>query len=402
MKCVRQITDDLYYIGVNDRRITMFENCFPLTDGVAYNSYLLVDEKTIVFDTVDYVVGRQYLDNIKGILGERKLDYLVVNHMEPDHCANITSLVQAYPELQIIGNKKTFDMIKQFYREDMTDRAIIVKEGDKLSTGKHEFTFLFAPMVHWPEVMMTYDLTTKTLFSADAFGSFGALDGRIFSDEIDYKSSAVLDEFRRYYSNIVGKYGLQVQAVFKKAPEEINMVCPLHGPIWREDIPFILERYQAWSTYQPEEKGVFIAFASMYGDTELVAQTLAVKLAEKGVKNMKLMDVSGTHFSHQIGMAFKYSHLVFAAPTYNTAIHPYMMTLFTEMKELTVRNRKYALIENGSWAITAGKCMKAELDAMKNMTQIGDTLTIKSAALCSQEEELEKLAALIAEDLKEA
>lgn len=400
MKCVRQMTEDLYYIGVSDRRITMFENCFPLTDGVAYNSYLLVDEKTIVFDTVDYVVGRQYLDNIKGVLGDRKLDYLVVNHMEPDHCANITSLVQAYPELQIVGNKKTFDMIKQFYKEDMTDRAIIVKEGDKLSTGKHEFTFLFAPMVHWPEVMMTFDLTTKTLFSADAFGSFGALDGRIFNDELEYKSSAVMDEFRRYYSNIVGKYGLQVQAVFKKAPAEISMVCPLHGPIWRTDLPFILEKYQAWSTYQPEEKGVFIAFASMYGDTELAAQTLATKLAEKGVKNLKLVDVSGTHFSHQISMIFKYSHLVFATPTYNTAYHPYMMTLFNEMRELTVRNRSYALIENGSWAITAGKCMKAELDAMKNMTQIGETLTIKSAAEWSQEEEIAKLADLIKEDLE--
>lgn len=400
MKCVRQMTEDLYYIGVSDRRITMFENCFPLTDGVAYNSYLLVDEKTIVFDTVDYVVGRQYLDNIRGVLGDRKLDYLVVNHMEPDHCANITTLVQTYPELQIVGNKKTFDMIKQFYKEDMTDRAIIVKEGDKLSTGKHEFTFLFAPMVHWPEVMMTYDLTTKTLFSADAFGSFGALDGRIFNDELDYKGNYVLDEFRRYYSNIVGKYGLQVQAVFKKAPAEIEMVCPLHGPVWRSDISFILEKYQAWSTYTPEEKGVFIAFASMYGDTELVAQTLSTKLAEKGIRNIRLMDVSGSHFSEQIGMIFKYSHLVFATPTYNTAFHPYMMTLFNEMKELTVRNRSYVLIENGSWAITAAKCMKAELDAMKNMTQIGETLTIKSAAEWNQEEEIEKLADLIMEDMK--
>lgn len=399
MKCVRKITEDLYYIGGADRRLALFENCFPLPDGVSYNSYLLLDEKTVLFDTVDYSIGRQFIENIKEVLGGRSLDYMVINHMEPDHCSLIVDIARIYPDMKLLVNSKTLTFISQFYHTDMSDRSILVKEGFSLSTGKHEISFLMAPMVHWPEVMMAYDSTDKILFSADAFGAFGALDGRVFNDEYGCIHGRI-DEFRRYYSNIVGKYGAQVQQVFKKAPKEISMVCPLHGPVWRKDLDYLLEKYQAWSTYEPEEKGVLIAYATMYGDTELAAQTLSVKLAEQGVTNMKVVDVSTKHFSYLISDMFKYSTIVFASPTYNNAYHPYMMSLFNDMRELTVRNRDYAIIENGSWGPMAGKCMKAELDKMKDMRQIGETLTIKSSATKEQEADLEALAKQIKEALE--
>ena len=400
MKCTRQITDDLYYVGGSDRRIALFENCFPVQDGVSYNSYLLIDEKTVLFDTVDYAIGRQFIDNITSILDNRKLDYLVINHMEPDHCSLITQIISLYPELKIIGNKKTIGLISQFYHVDMTEHAILVNEGDTISTGKHNLKFFMAPMVHWPEVMFTYDETDKILFSADAFGTFGALDGRIFNDELDYRNSFI-DEARRYYSNIVGKYGAQVQAVFKKLPAEIAYICPLHGPIWRKDIPFFMEKYQAWSNYTPEENGVFIAYSSMYGDTELVANVLATKLAERGMVNMKVVDVSAYHYSYHISDIFKYSVVVLAAPSYNMSVHPKMNELLTEMKEITVRNRAYAVIENGSWAPSAGKTIKAALDSLKDMRQIGETLTIKSAIMEEQEDKLDELAKLIVEEVED-
>ncbi len=399
MKCVRKITEDLYYIGGSDRRMALFENCYPIPNGMTYNSYLLLDEKTVLFDTVDYAVGRGFMENLTSVLGGRKLDYLIINHMEPDHCALIPEIISRYPDMKLVLNKKTLSLISQFYNEDRTEHSVIVGEGDTFSTGKHEFKFIMAPMVHWPEVMMTYDMTDKILFSADAFGTFGALDGRIFNDEMDCKHEFV-DEMRRYYSNIVGKYGAQVQAVFKKAPEDIKTVCPLHGPIWRTDIEFLFEKYKAWSSYMPEEKGVLIAYASMYGDTELACQVLSMKLADRGIKNMMVADVSNVHFSYLISGMFKYSTAVFACPTYNASIHPNMATFFHEMKELTVRNRAYVLIENGSWASMAGKCMKAELDSMKNMTQIGETVVIKSALLDEQEAMLDELADKLAEEIK--
>lgn len=400
MKCTRQITDDLYYVGSSDRRITLFENCFPLSDGMAYNSYLLIDEKTVLFDTVDYAIGRQFIDNVTSLLDNRKLDYLVVHHMEPDHCSLITQLISLYPELKIVGNKKTEGLISQFYHVDMSGHFIFVNEGDTISTGKHNLKFIMAPMVHWPEVMFTYDETDKILFSADAFGSFGALDGRIFNDELDYRNS-FMDEARRYYANIVGKYGAQVQAVFKKLPAEIAYICSLHGPVWRKDIPFFLEKYQAWSTYTPEENGVFIAYASMYGNTELAAHLLSTKLAERGITNMKVVDVSAHHYSAHISDIFKYSVVVFASASYNMSVHPKMNELLTEMRELTVRNRAYAVIENGSWAPSAGKTIKATVDGLKDMRQIGETLTIKSAIMEEQEEKLDELARLIAEEVED-
>ncbi|MGP1612521.1 MAG: FprA family A-type flavoprotein [Catonella sp.] len=400
MKCTRRITDDLYYVGGNDRRLSLFENCFPIPDGIAYNSYLLLDEKTVLFDTVDYAIGRQFVDNITSLLDDRKLDYLVVNHMEPDHCSLITQIISMYPEVQLIANKKTLGLIEQFYNIDMTERTIFVGDGDSFSTGAHSLKFFTAPMVHWPEVMFTYDETDKVLFSADAFGTFGALDGRIFNDEFDYRHEFV-NEARRYYANIVGKYGAQVQAVFKKLPSEIAYVCPLHGPVWRRDIPFILEKYQAWSTYTPEENGVFIAYASMYGDTELVASVLAAKLAERGMVNMKMVDVSNNHYSYHISDIFKYSTIVFAAPSYNMSVHPKMNELIQEMKEITIRNRAYAVIENGSWAPSAAKTIKGVVDGLKDMRQIGDTITIKSAISEDQEESLSKLADIIVDEVRE-
>lgn len=400
MKCTRQITDDLYYVGGSDRRLALFENCFPIPDGIAYNSYLLMDEKTVLFDTVDYSIGRQFIDNITSLLDNRKLDYLVVNHMEPDHCALITQIISFYPDLKLVANKKTLGLISQFYNVDMTERTVCVGDGDSLSTGKHNLKFYTAPMVHWPEVMFTYDETDKILFSADAFGTFGALDGRIFNDELDYRHG-FMDEARRYYANIVGKYGAQVQAVFKKLPSEIAYICPLHGPIWRRDIPFILEKYQAWSTYTPEENGVFIAYASMYGDTELAASVLASKLAERGMVNMKMVDVSSHHYSYHISDIFKYGTIVFAAPSYNMSVHPKMNELIHEMKEITVRNRAYAVIENGSWAPSAAKTIKKIVDELKDMRQIGETFTIKSAILEEQEVKLDELAELIVDEISE-
>lgn len=305
MKNVRKIAEDLYWVGASDRRLALFENVYPLSDGVSYNSYLYVDEKTVLLDTVDHSVSRQFLENVKGVLGERTLDYVIVNHMEPDHCAVIEELMIRYPNLHVIGNAKTIGMIKQFYDFDVDSRAEIVKEGDTFSTGKHELKFVMAPMVHWPEVMVTYDMTDNILFSADAFGSFGALSGNLFTDETEF-GCAELDEARRYYTNIVGKYGMQVQALLKKVSAlEIKMICPLHGLIWRENLGTFIEKYQTWSTYMPEEKSVLIVYGSVYGNTENAAEILAGKLADKGIKNIKVRDISKTDISYVLADAFK-------------------------------------------------------------------------------------------------
>ena len=299
MHCFRKVTEDLYWVGGSDRRIELFENIFPLKDGVSYNSYLLMDEKTVLFDAADYAIGRQFLENVQAVLDGRSLDYLVVNHMEPDHCAMIEELVLRYPDVQIIGNAKTFPMIDQFFGFDLEGKKIVVKEGDTFSSGKHTLHFVMAPMVHWPEAMMTYDETDKVLFSADAFGTFKALNGNIFNDEVDFDRDW-LDEARRYYTNIVGKYGMQVQNVLKKAAGlDISIICPLHGPIWRTDLDYIIGKYDTWSKYEPETKGVMIAYASMYGNTENMAEYLASVLAEAGVKDIRMHNISKTHVQQQ-------------------------------------------------------------------------------------------------------
>ena len=399
MHCFRKVTEDLYWVGASDRRLELFENIFPLSDGVSYNSYLLMDEKTVLFDSADYAVGRQFIENIQAVLNGRPLDYLVVNHMEPDHCAMIEELVLRYPQMQLIGNAKTFPMIDQFFNFDLDGKKIIVKEGDTFSSGKHTLHFVMAPMVHWPEVMMTYDETDKILFSADGFGTFKALNGNIFNDEVNFDKDW-LDEARRYYTNIVGKYGMQVQNVLKKAASlDIAVICPLHGPIWRTDLDYIIGKYDTWSRYEPEEKGVMIAYASMYGNTENMADTFAAMLAEEGVKDIRIHNISKTHVSELISDSFKYSHIVLAAPTYNNGIYPLMDNYLEDMKALALQNRTIALLGNGSWAPQSTKLMTSKIGEMKNMTLLEGSVTIKSSLKEAQMEELKSLSRQIAAEV---
>ena len=389
---VRKVTEDIVWVGASDRRLALFENIFPIPRGVSYNSYVLLDEKTVLLDTVDASVAGQFFENREHVLDGRKLDYLIVNHMEPDHCAMIGDLVRRYPEVQVVGNTKTFGMIKQFFGTDFAERAVTVKEGDTLATGAHTLHFVMAPMVHWPEVMVTYDEKDKVLFAADGFGTFGALNGNIFADEVDFDRDW-LDDARRYYTNIVGKYGASVQALLKKASGlEIAVICPLHGPIWRENLGYILEKYQKWSTYEAEDQAVVILYATMYGNTASAADALAGRLAAKGVKKIAVYDVSNTHVSELISEIFSASHVVFAAPTYNGGIYPVMENLLADMKALAVQNKTVALMENGTWAPTTAKQMREKLAELKNVTILDTQITIKSAMAPEQEGQLEALA----------
>lgn len=393
---VREISPNIYWVGGNDRRLEQFENLFPLTNGVSYNSYLILDEKTALIDTVDDAITDQYLENITHLMNGRELDYLIINHMEPDHCGNIENIVKMYPNVKVVGNTKSFTLFHQFYNMDITANQMIVKEGDELSLGSHNLKFVFAPMVHWPEVMMNLETTKGILFAADAFGTFGALAGNLFDDEIDY-ANLYIDEARRYYANIVGKFGAQVQSVFKKiAGQEINMICSLHGPIFRTDISLILDLYDKWSKYEAEKDGVVIFYGSMYGNTANTADALANKLAQRGVTDIRVYDVSKTHPSYIISDIFKYSHLVAAAPTYNMGLYYPMDNLLHEMAALGVKNRKVALIGNHSWASAALKIMTERFGSMKNMEIIGDSLDIKSRLKDGEEQKLDVLADAIA------
>lgn len=399
MQCFRKVTEDLYWVGGNDRQIELFENIFPLAKGVSYNSYLLLDEQTVLFDTADYAIGKQFIENVMSVLNGRNLDYIVVNHMEPDHCSLIGELLLHYPDVKIIGNAKTFPMIEQFFSFDLTGKTLTVKEEDTFCSGKHTFRFIMSPMVHWPEAMMTYDEKDKVLFSADAFGTFNALNGNLFNDELDFNREW-LDEARRYYTNIVGKYGPQVQNVLKKASSlDIQMICPLHGPVWRSNLNFIIEKYNLWSRYEPEEKGVMIAYASMYGNTENMAEILAVMLAEAGVKNIHMHNISKTHVSELISDSFKYSHIVLASPTYNNGIYPLMDNYLEDMKALSLQNRTIAVLGNGSWAPQATKLISAKIKEMKNMRLLEASVTIKSSLKEAQLEELNSLSRQIAEEV---
>ena len=398
MHCTKKITSDLVWVGADDRRLAFFEGVYGVPEGVSYNSYLLLDEKTVLFDTVDKAVAHNFFENVAYALDGRKLDYLVVHHMEPDHAATIEDIALRYPEATIVCNAKIKDMLSRFFPTDLSGRVKLVKEGDTLSTGRHNLTFVMAPMVHWPEVMMSYDSTDGILFSADAFGSFGALNGRIFADEVDFMHDCI-DEARRYYTNIVGKYGMQVQAVLKKAAGlDIKLVCPLHSFVWRQGFGDFLEKYVKWATYEPEEKGVLIAYASVYGHTENAANILAAKLCDRGVK-VKMYDTSVTAPSFILSDAFKYSHLVFAATTYNAGIFSTMSQLLHEIAEHNLQNRKIALIENGSWAPTSGGLMRKLLEGLKGTEFIGDTLTLKSALTEGQLADLDVLADAIAESV---
>jgi flavorubredoxin len=398
MYCTRKVADDLIWVGADDRRLAMFEGVYSVPRGVSYNSYLLLDEKTVVFDTVDHAVEKTFLENVEHGLNGRTLDYLVVQHMEPDHSATIRTLLMLYPEAEVVCSKKTEGMLRQFFGDAVKMNIKVVGEGDTLKTGKHEFTFLAAPMVHWPEVIVTYDLTTKTLFSADAFGTFGALNGALFADEVDFFRD-YLDEARRYYTNIVGKYGVQVQALLKKAATvEIKTICPLHGFVWRENIGAYLEKYQKWSLYEPEVSGVMIAYASVYGNTENAANILACKLRDKGIKTT-MFDVSVAETSEVVAASFQYSHLVFAAPTYNGGIFIKMDEVLRDIEAHSLKNRTVAFMENGTWAVTCGKQMKEIFAGLKGMNIIEDTVTIKSALADGQEAQVEKLAEAIAETM---
>lgn len=399
MQNIRNVTDKILWVGASDRRLHLFENMFPIPDGVAYNSYVIMDEKIAILDTADSSVTRQYQENLAAALAGRQPDYLVVNHMEPDHCADIAELAKLYPSMQIVGNQKTFGLMNQFYNMDLADRTLVVKEGDVLDLGEHKLNFVMAPMVHWPEAMMTFESIHGILFSADAFGSFGALDGSLFNDE-NRNPHGLHSEMRRYYSNIVGKYGMQVQSVLKKAATlDIKMICPLHGPVWREDLAWLLDKYQKWSSYTPEENTVAIFYGSMYGNTAEAADLLAGKLAEAGVKGVTVRDVSKTDVSYLISDVFRASHLVLASPTYNNGLYPKMANFIEDMKALNVQNRTVSIIENGSWAPQSGKVMREMLGEMKNMTVLEKSLSIRSALKQEQLAVLDEMTAEILEAL---
>ena len=400
MHCVKKVTDDLYWIGGSDRRLALFENVYPIPRGVSYNSYVLLDEKTVLLDTVDASISGLFFENLEYVLNGRTLDYLIVNHMEPDHCAVIGEVVRRYPDVKLVCNAKTVPMLKQFFNFPVEDRTVIVKEMDTLCTGKHTFAFVMAPMVHWPEAMVSYDTVDKILFSADGFGTFGAINGNLFADEVNFERDW-LDDARRYFINIVGKYGVQVQNLLKKAATlEIKMICPLHGPVWRENLGWFIEKYDTWSSYTPENQAVMIAYASIYGNTENAAEILASKLADKGVKNIAMYDVSVTDPSVIVSESFRCSHLVFAAPSYNGGIFTKMETVLSELKAHSLQNRTVAIMENGTWAPVAGRQMREIFAGMKNIELLEEGVTIRSAVKEAQEESLEALAEKIASSLQ--
>lgn len=401
MHCVRKVTEDLFWVGGNDKRLHLFENIHPIEDGVSYNSYLLLDEKTVLFDTADWSVGRQFIENVEYVLNGRKLDYMVINHMEPDHCASMEEIILRYPDVKIVSTEKSLMLMHQFnYTVD--ENFIQVAEGDTMSFGKHNVVFVEAPMVHWPEAMVTFDTTDGVLFSADAFGSFKSLDGALFADEVDFDGEW-LNEARRYYTNIVGKYGPEVMDLLKKAQTiDIKIICPLHGPVWRKDIGYILDKYIHWATYTPEEKGVLICYASMYGNTENAAHILATKLHEKGMHKVHMYDVSKTHVSYLIGEAFKYSHLALLSATYNLNVFPAMDNFVQDMKRLNLQKRVVAVVENGSWAPQASVLINETLDEMKQMTVLNEEVSVLSSVSKMTESELDSLADSIIESMSQS
>ena len=391
MQNIQFIKDDLIYVGASDRRLDLFENIYPIPRGVSYNSYLLRDDKTVLLDTADASVQGQFFENVEAALAGRPLDYLVVNHMEPDHAALITTLLLRYPETEVVTTAKAAQMMEQFFGTKPA-KLRIVKEGELLETGHHRLNFVMAPMVHWPEVMMTYDEVDKVLFSADAFGTFGALSGNLYADQMDFEHEW-LEEARRYYINIVGKYGLQVQNVLKKAAAlDIAMICPLHGPVWRENLAWFIDKHDVWSSYRPEDKGVVIVYGSIYGHTESAALRLGTLLSERGVKDIHAYDASHTHASQLVAECFRASHVVLASSTYNNGLFTPIEGLLADLKAHAWQNRTVALMENGSWAPQSAKLMRAELEQMKNITIVGEPIAMKSAMLPSQEEQLAALA----------
>ncbi len=399
MHNIRKITEDLFFVGASDRRLALFENVYPVPNGVSYNSYLLLDDKTVLLDTADASVSQRFFENVSAALGGRPLDYLVINHMEPDHCALIADLLLRYPDVTLVSNAKAIAMIGQFFDIVLDGRTKVVAEGDTLCVGNHTLTFAMAPMVHWPEAMVTYDTTSGTLFSADAFGTFGAINGNLFADQMNFERDC-LDEARRYYTNIVGKYGAQVQSLLKKASAlDIKMICPLHGPVWRQNFGYLVEKYDRWSSYTPEKLGVMIVYGSIYGNTENAAELLASQLADKGVHGIAMYDVSKTDVSVLVSEAFKYSHIVFASATYNNGIFTPMENFLLDIKAHALQNRTVALVENGTWAPQSGKLMRSIIESMKGISIIEQSVTLKSSLKSSQAEAINALADAIVEDM---
>lgn len=396
MQVIRQITNDITYVGASDRRLSLFENIFPLPRGVSYNSYIINDEKTALIDAVDYDSSRVFVENVKAALNGKTLDYIVVNHMEPDHAGSLRLICDLYPDAALVATKKAVDMMAQFFGDELKNEKIVVKEGDTVSLGKHELSFYTAPMVHWPEVMVTYESFEKVLFSADAFGTFGALNGNIFNDEYDIDRDW-LPDYRRYYTNICGKYGMQVQSLLKKALTlDIQMICPLHGPVWRSNLVYIINKYDIWSKYEAEGNSVMIAYASIYGNTENAAYYLANELSKLGVKDIAMYDVSSTDMSYLISETFRCSHIVLMSATYNLEIYPKMDDYISDMKRLNVSNKTFAIVDNGTWAPTAGKKMREAVETLKNCKLCENTTTVKSSVNESNAAVLSSLAQEIA------
>lgn len=399
MNTSRQIKPDLYYIGASDRRLSLFENVMPIPRGVSYNSYLLVDEKTVLLDTVDSSVGEQFLENLEATLAGRSLDILVIHHVEPDHLALTKEVLVRYPQAQVVCSDQAAKFIKQYFNLDIEGQVKTVKEGDVLNTGRHNFAFVAAPMVHWPEVLVSYETEYKILFSADGFGTFGALSGNLYADEVDFDRDWI-DDARRYFTNIVGKYGVQVQNLLKKASTlDIQMICPLHGPIWRDNFGYFINKYDQWSKYEAENKSVMIVYGSPYGHTECAATCLANALADKGVKGIRMYDVSVTHVSELVSEAFRCSHIILASPTYNGDLFPPMETFLLDLKAHALKNRTFAIIENGTWAPVSGRKMKAILDEMKSNTVLEHVITLKSSLKQEQMDDVQNMADAIIETL---
>ena len=391
----QKVAEDILWIGASDRRISRFENLFPLTNGVSYNSYLLFDEKTVLFDTADSTVAGQFFENLTASMEGRKLDYLVILHMEPDHCAQIARVVSLFPDVTLAGSMKALQFAEQFFPELKNVPREVLKEGSILNTGKHNISFVAAPMVHWPEVLLAYDDVNKAVFSADAFGTWGAVDGSIFADEHDYEKE-YLDDSRRYYANIVGKYGPQVQGVLKKAAKlDIQMLLPLHGPVWRKDLGYLLDLYQKWSTYTPETEDITIVYGTLYGNTASAAMAASAAIREKTGKTVHVFDVSETDVSYLIDAVWRCGKIVLFCPTYNNGIYPPMEAFLTDLAALGVQNRTFALAENGTWAPVTGKLMRAKLEGLKNCQVLDTVLSFKSAL--HDEDALDAFASAVAE-----
>lgn len=401
MHNTQEILKDIHWVGGSDRRLHRFENMFPLQWGVAYNSYMIMDEKTALLDTVDSSISGLFIDNVTHVLNGRDLDYVIVNHMEPDHCANIEAIIRRYPKVKFVGNVKTFQFFEQFYDFDAKANYFPVKDKDEISLGKHTLRFYTAPMVHWPEVMMCLETTQHVLFSADAFGTFGAHNGTLYADQIDYRRNH-LDEARRYYANIVGKFGTPVQGIMRKLSNEvIEVICPLHGPIYRggDELALILDKYEKWASYEPEIKSALLLYGTMYNNTERVVDVLATKLGERGVKDMRVYDVSEFDISYLVADAWKYSHIVIATPTYNTKVFHLVQNLVDDLASLNLSNRKFSLIVNSSWGGSALESLKETLGKMKNVEIIGEPLCIKSSLKESDMDSVNALADAISDSI---